>query len=549
MRLGAPVGASILALAGLAAAHGVTAADPLQSALRGIRPEALRAHVRFLADDRLEGRRTGTRGHEIAARYVAAHFEAIGLEPAGRDGTYFQHVPLRRGEVVAGGSALTLTSRGRVQSLAYGREFALLPDLVREKVDVSASVAYVGFGVSAPELRHDDYAHVDTRGKVVAVLIGAPASFPADQRAYHSSRQLKTEQAARHGAVGILFILPPEEERRSPFSRMVERLQGGTMSWLDEQGHPDGALEGLRGTALLSRAGAEALFSGSRRSLEDAFDRAAAGKTASFELPAEARIRTESRQTAVESYNVLGVLRGSDSSVAREHLVMSGHLDHLGIGTPKDGDAIYNGAFDNASGTGGVLEVARALAGLPGRPRRSVLFAALTGEEEGLLGAEYLAHSPPVQIADIVANLNMDMFLTLYPIRDIVAFGGEHSSLGVAVRQAAPRLGLEVSPDPFPEEVVFIRSDHYAFVRKGVPSLMLACGLKSADPAIDGGAILRDWLRTVYHTPKDDLSQPMDFESAATIARLYLLIAHGVAQDPGRPSWNPGDFFGARFAR
>jgi Zn-dependent M28 family amino/carboxypeptidase len=259
-------------------------------------------------------------------------------------------------------------------------------------------------------------------------------------------------------------------------------------------------------------------------------------------------MRTESRHSAVESHNVLGVLRGSDAALAREHVALSAHLDHLGIGIPKEGDAIYNGAYDNASGTAGILEIARALSGLP-RSRRSFLFAAVTGEEEGLLGAESLAHRPPASVAEIVADLNMDMFLTLYPIRDVVAFGGEHSSLGGAVREAAGRLGLEVSPDPFPEEVIFIRSDHYAFVKKGIPSAMLACGLKSADPAVDGGAVLRKWIQTVYHSPKDDAKQGMDFESAARIARLYLLVARDVADDPHRPSWNPGDFFAARFAR
>jgi Zn-dependent M28 family amino/carboxypeptidase len=542
----ATLGASVLVVA-MAPLPALTA-DPSAEALAAIRPEALRAHVRFLADDLLEGRGTGTRGYEIAARYVAAQFEAAGLQPAGADGSFFQTVSLRRAQLVAEGSSLTLTRSGRSTELAYGRQFALVPDVLRERAEAAGGVVYVGFGISAPEQRHDDYAAVDVRGKVVAMLSGAPPSFPNDPRAYYSSRTVKAEQAERHGALAILMVLTPEEEKRFPFERISERLQGGGMAWLDERGEPQDVARGIQATAVVSRDGAEALFAGAPRSLASAFQAAAAGKTDSFGLGLDARIRTETRHSAVESRNVLGVLRGSDPSLAREHVALSAHLDHLGIGVPKDGDAIYNGAYDNASGTAGILEIAHALAGLP-RSRRSFLFAAVTGEEEGLLGAESLAHHPPASVADIVADLNMDMFLTLYPIRDVVAFGGEHSSLGVAVRQAAERLGLEVSPDPFPEEVIFVRSDHYAFVKKGIPSAMLACGLKSGDPAVDGAAALRKWIQTVYHSPKDDANQPMDFESAARIARLYLLVAREVADDPHRPSWNPGDFFAARFAR
>ena len=541
---------ALFAIAVLASAPGGAAAgDPLDAALQAIRPEALRAHVRFLADDLLEGRATGTRGHEIAARYVAARFEATGLEPGGPGGSYLEPVSLRRAEIVAEASSLTLTSAGGSRDLALGREFVPFADMLRERAEIVGQVVYVGFGVSAPDLRHDDYAAVEVRGRVVALLEGAPASFPADQRAYYSSRQVKAAEAERRGAVGILLVWPPEAERRMPYPRIAERVQAGAMSWLDESGRPRELPDRTLASLILSREGVEALFTTSPRSLESVLRVAAAGEAASFELPVAVRIRTATRHTAAESRNVLGLLRGSDPVLAREQVVVSAHLDHLGVGALRDGDAIYNGAYDNASGAAAILEIAHALAAVPRRPRRSILFAAVTGEEEGLLGAESLVHRATTAKVDFVADLNMDMFLTLYPIRDVVAFGGEHSTLGGVVRDAAGRLGLEVSPDPFAEEVIFIRSDHYAFVKKGIPSLMLACGLKSADPAVDGGAILHKWLRSVYHSPKDDAAQPMDFDSAAKIARLYVLIAHRVAEDPQRPSWNPGDFFASRFAR
>ena len=530
-----------------AAAPGV-AADR-SSALQSIRPASLRAHLRFLADDLLEGRGTASRGHEIAARYVAAQFEAMGLEPAGTGATFLQTVPLRQAVLVPEGSSLALVRDGRAQALRAGRDYVLPPNLLREESAFDAPVVYVGFGVVAPERRHDDYAGLDVRGKVVALLSGAPAQFPNDQRAYYSSRRLKAETAAERGAIGLLLIQPPEEERRFPFARIAEMLQSGLMDWLDGQGNPADALPGLRGSAVLSREGAEALFAGAPRPLDQALADAATGKVGSFALPAVVQGRTRSRHAATESPNVLAVLRGSDPALAKEYVVLSAHLDHLGMGAVRDGDAIYNGALDNASGTAALIEIARAFASLPTPPRRSILFAAVTGEEKGLLGAEYFARNPTVPAAGIVANFNMDMFLSLYPALDVIAFGAEHSSLGAVAQEMAGRLGLTVAPDPFPEEVVFIRSDHYAFVRKGIPSLMLSAGLRSADPKVDGPKTLGSWLATVYHSPKDDASQPIDFDSAAKVARLYFLMADKVATDSVRPAWNPGDFFGTKFGR
>jgi hypothetical protein len=521
--------------------------DPVAAAVDAVRPAALEAHVRFLADDLLEGRGTGTRGHEIAAHYVADQFASLGFEPAGDAGTFFQSVPLKQAESVPGASVLELRRGGRVVPLLPGTDFIIWPNLLRESADVSAPVVYVGFGVSAPEFHHDDYAGIDLKGKIAAIAAGAPASLPSDAHAYYSSLQLKKELAAAHGAVAALFFATPEEEKRLPFARVAERAGVPVMAWVNEAGAPEGVPAGLVATAVLSPSGAKALFEGAPRSLDALFDAARAGESASMPLPLEVRLAGSSRLATLHSPNVIGVLRGSDPDLSKEYVVLSAHLDHLGLGPPKNGDAIYNGAYDNASGSAALLEIAQALTRLPRRPRRSILFAAVTGEEKGLLGADYFAHHPTVAIGSVVANLNMDMFLTLYPLRDIVAFGGEHSSLGGVVGEMAARVGLEVAPDPFPEEVIFIRSDHFPFVKKGIPALMLSPGLKSADPGANGGELLRSWISTRYHSPQDDMSQPMNFGESARIARLYLLIAHRVAETPQRPTWNAGDFFGRLF--
>jgi len=531
----------------LAASTSAAAEDPA-AALASIRPEALRSHVRFLADDLLEGRDTASRGHEIAARFVAAQFEELGLEPSGGGGSYLQRVPLKQARILERGTFFLLNVPGRSpRSLVLGKDFVALPSLLYEHADVLARAVYVGHGISAPEMHHDDYEGVDVRGKVVVILFGAPPTFPNDQRAYYSSTELKNKEAAARGAVAILSLIPPEEETRRSFARLASNRDRVSMAWI-EGGLPAGVPAGLRARVALSRVVGEEFFEGTRLTADEAFRAAGEGRTGSLELQATVHLHVESRGGVAESPNVLGVLKGSDPELSKECVVLSAHLDHLGIGAPRNGHAIYHGAYDNASGVAGMMEIARALATTLPRPRRSILFAAFTGEEKGLLGSDYFAHHPTVPLSAVVADLNMDMFLTLYPVKDIVAFGAEHSSLGPLTGEMAARLGLEVSPDPSPQEVIFIRSDHYAFVKQGIPSLMLSCGLKTTDPTIDSAKLFRNWMATVYHSPQDDMTQPMDFESAARIARLYLLVALGVANDPQRPSWNEGDFFGGRFA-
>lgn len=528
-----------------------SAPDPAAWSETSIRPAAIGAHLRYLADDLLEGRGTATRGHELAARYVAAQFEALGLEPGGDAGSWFQQVPLRQSQIDESNSSLRLVGGGRTRELKAD-DFVLAADSLRERSDVTGAVVFVGYGISAPELGHDDYAGIDVRGKLVAVLAGAPASFPNDQRAYYSSRDVKSERAVAHGAIGMLGILTPEEEQRYPFARIAGAVRAGSMHWLEDGDRPHGVWEALRANGILGRSGVEALFEGSPRKLaqvfEDAAKKAKPGKSNSFALPVEVQIHTETKHTRVQSPNVIGIVRGSDAALAQEFVVISAHLDHLGIGREVNGDTIYNGAYDNASGSAGMIEIARAFATIERRPRRSIVFLATTGEEKGLLGADYFARRPTVPKTGIVADLNLDMFLTLFPVRDVIAFGAEHSTLGDVLKRVAPALGLETSPDPFPQEVLFIRADHYAFVRQGVPALSLSCGLKSSDASIDSAARFQNFLVKVYHSPQDDMSQSFDLPSAAKIARLYFLMAYDVADTVERPRFTPGDFFGARFA-
>ena len=526
--------------------HGGTLTPALRRALATIRGEALRAHMRFLADDRLEGRGTATRGHEIAAAYMATQFEAAGLEPGGVRGTWFQPVPFRRLQSIPVEGALALLRGGREQRLVRDTDYLLGYDPVHERDRITAPLAFAGFGVTAPELGYDDYAHVDVRGKIAVLLSGGPPTFPSEQRAYYSSLLVKTRNAVARGAVGIVTVRTPVDEARGPWARNVNQSRLPGMRWLDPDGVPNESHPQLELTATLSRSGANALFADSPVPLDRVFADAEAGRAQGFDLPARMRAWSRTRHSRVESPNVLGLLHGSDPKLEDEVVVVTAHLDHLGIGVPVNGDSIHNGAYDNATGCGALIELARAFASLPTRPRRSLLFVAVTGEEKGLQGSDYFAHFPIVPLPRIVADINMDMFLMLEPMRDVIVFGGEHSSLGP---MAARAVGLSPVPDPAPEEVVFIRSDQFPFVRQGVPAVFpVLSGAREVAPG-DSLSPMQRWRRTIYHSPQDDMTQPMDMESGARFMRMQFLLALDVANATARPTWNRGDFFGDTFAK
>jgi hypothetical protein len=517
----------------------------MDDALDAIRSEAIRAHMQFLADDLLEGRRTGERGHEIAARYVAAQMTAIGLEPAFGD-SWFQQVPFQASETVR--VSLALAAGGRQRPLVLDKDYVVSPNAFEEKTSIEAPVVFAGYGITAPEAGHDDYAGLDVGGRVVAVLSGAPSQFANHHRAFYSQSREKARNAAARGAIGMLSFAAPEEEKRLPWDLAVAYSRTADIDWLDDAGEPVGVPASIRLRARLSRPGAEALFAGSRRSLEAVFAEAGSGKPRGMPLDVVVRFDQTSRHARIQSPNVAGVLRGSDPALRDEYLTYVAHLDHIGVRPQGEGDRINNGAYDNASGVAIMLEVAKAFARLPSRPARSIMFLAVTGEEVGLLGAEYFVSKPPVPLDRIVANVSLDMFLMLFPLRDVIAFGAEHSTLGPVAKRAASQLGIAVSPDPMPEEVIFIRSDQYRFVEKGIPALFLVHGLDSGDPSKDGAAITTRWRRERYHRPGDDMSQRMDFQAGVDFARLNLLIGREVANARARPAWNEGDFFGTKFA-
>jgi hypothetical protein len=516
------------------------------AALESIKPEAIEAHIRFLADDLLEGRAPGQRGFEIASRYVETQFRTLGLEPAGIGGTFAQPVPLQESLVIDDRSSLTLVHDGVEKELAYGEDFLLSPNPTHTEVNISASLVFVGYGIVAPELDHNDYEGIDVTNKIVAYLNGAPDTFPNNQRAYYSSRSVKYEEAVSHGAVAVIAFTSPDDPRFR-WQVSVNRSKRGSFNWLDENKNPNNST-GLHAIASLNHSGVEAVFKNSPVRPEEVFAAATAGKLRSFDLLSEATIRTTSRHRVIESANLVAYLEGSDPQLKNEYVVYVAHIDHFGIGVPVDGDEIYNGAHDNASGVSIMLEVARAYANLPQKPKRSVLFLAVTAEEWGLLGSDYFAHYPTVPRNQLVANFSMDMPFLFHPLLDIVPYGAEHSSLSESVGIAANHLGIKIGPDPIPQQVLFIRSDHFSFVRQGIPALFIKSGFETGDPNRDGSKINAEWRRKMYHTPHDEPDQAFDFTAGAGHARVNFLTGYLVANASDRPSWNENDFFGGKFS-
>jgi hypothetical protein len=517
------------------------------TAIDTITQAALADHLAYLADDAREGRMAGQPGYDEAAQYVADRFAEMGLTPGGDDGWY-QQVPLISYRIDEESTTLIAHRDGEDTELQYKEHFVMGGDKVREETTVRAEVVYVGFGVHAPEVGYSDYDGIDVDGKIVAMFGDAPATLPSEERAYYSSGRTKAEEAVRRGAIGMIGLRSRRFDEYVPWERI--KAQAGVrpgMAWVTLTGEPADYYPELVGSASISTDVAHELFAGTPISFEEARDATESSTPASVPLGFEVTLGKKTTHEVITSPNVIGIVPGTDPELKNDYIVYTAHLDHNGIGNPVDGDSIYNGMYDNAMGSSLLIETARAFANSPAR--RSMVFIALTAEERGLLGSDYYAHYPTVPSDAIIANVNLDMPLFLYPVADIIAFGAQHSSLEGTVGKAIVAEGFTLTPDPMPEENLFRRSDQYSFVRRGVPAVYLKPGFTSTDPSIDGKAIENEHRKNHYHRPSDDLSRPIDWDSAVRFARANARIGYAIASEEGRPTWNEGDFFGEKFGR
>src|SRR3954468_5038220 len=480
-------------------------------------PERFRAHVAFLADDLLEGRDTGSRGHEIAARYVATEFDSYGLKPGGTDGSWFQQVPFQKTTRGADKGSIAITGPGGTRRFNHADNVLVGTSTRDPRVDLSAPLVFVGYGIEDERLGINDYQGLDVKDRIVVALRGNPKGLPTEEGAHVSAQKGKVAQ--QHGALGVIVIGTLQFEKVFPWNKILEYSNDPDFDWVEADGRAHSEAPLLRAGGYLNAPAAELLFAGAERSFADVRAEADKDKGApkGFALKTSVRIQGAGNWEHVTSPNVIAILPGSDPELSKQYIVLSAHLDHLGIkdipnAKPGD-DRIYNGAMDNGAGVATLLEVARAAAEATDKPKRSMIFLATTAEEKGLVGADYYAHNPTVPIGQIVGNVDLDMPLLTYEFTDVVAFGANHSNIARFVEQAVAPMNVKLAQDPMPEQGIFTRSDHYQFVRQGVPAVFLMTGYANG-----GEKAWEDFMANYYHSPRDDMSQKIDWRSGARFA-------------------------------
>ncbi len=505
---------------------------------------ALRAHIEFLADDLLKGRETGSTEYEIAANYVASHFKQFGLKPRGNGNTWFQSVPMIKSSLIQSDAQFILHTDDQTTEFSYPQQFISGASAISVQDDITAELVFIGYGIVSKELDHDDYADLDVKGKIVVMLTGNPTTFPSEEAAHLSSTTEKARHAAEHGAVAMISLHTPQRNEVHAYEQMLSHVGKPSYHWQHKQGGVFGNYPSLKGSAYLPIETGKTVFDAAGYNLNKIFalinqDIIPAG----FAMGITATLKRKSYQEEISSSNIIGILEGSDPKLKNEYVVYTGHLDHLGANSDEE-DKIYNGALDNASGIAIMLETARRFS-QGERPKRSIMFIAVTGEEKGLLGSNYFAHFPTVPLSSMVAVINLDMPLILYPFADVIAFGAEHSTLASFAKAAAAKYNVKLSPDPMPEQAVFVRSDHYSFVKQGIPSIFLVTGFESKDPNINGN----DFFSKHYHQPSDDITLPIDYDAGLTFTKINFTIGQYIANSLLRPHWNEGDYFGKVFSR
>ena len=501
------------------------------------------SHVLYLADDKLQGRNTGSEGHRQAAAYVAGEFERAGLKPAGTSG-YIQPVKFKTRRLIEEQSSLAIVRDGREEKLKLGED-AIIGVRSEPADSVEAPLVFVGYGLSIleknSEKHYDDFAGMDVRGKIAVFISGGPPSIPGPLSSHYQSAGERSAILKRVGVVGACTIANPRS-MDVPWSRSSLARFQPSMSLADPALDDAGA---LKISVTVNPAHADTIFTGSGHTFQEILDLANAGKPLPhFAIPAKLKATTRVERGEVESQNVAAILPGGDPKLKNEYVVLSAHLDHLGVGRPVNGDSIYNGAMDNASGIAAMLDVAQTLHESGAKLSRSVLFVAVTGEEKGLLGSKFFANHPTVDSKSIVADINTDMFLPLFPLHRLTVYGLDESDLGDDVRAVAKTMGIEVQPDPEPIRNVFIRSDQYSFIRRGIPALSMKVGYAKGSPEEQTS---KNWLKERYHAPSDDVNQPVDKKAAADFDRLVARLIEKVANQAERPKWKDTSFF-KRFA-
>lgn len=509
-----------------------TAADAPKSHFDG---NSWWGYVKVLAADDMEGRETGSSALRRAEAYVVEQLQMDGLKPAGADG-FYQTMQFESRQIVESASSLALIKGKLVEPLSFADD-AFFSTRVDLAPSVEAPLVFAGYGLTIPEKNYDDLAGLDLKGKVAVIVSGAPAEIPGALASHYQSARERWKALKKAGAVGTITILNPGS-MDIPWPRISANRTHPSMSLVGQEFNETA---GQKLSVVFNPASAGRLFEGSGHTLEEIFALAKDRKPLPrFPLALAIRAKAEVNKKKVESSNVIAKLPGSDPRLQNEFVVLSAHVDHIGIGEPINGDRIYNGAMDNASGSAVLLDVAASLRKAAEKPRRSILFLFLTGEEKGLLGSRYFTEHPTVRPESIVADINIDMFLPIVPLKVLTVYGLAESDLGDMAREVASSVGVHSQPDPEPQRNAFIRSDQYNFIRHGVPALAMGVGFEPGSPERQ---VFKDWLTQRYHAPSDDLNQPVDLAAAAKYEEIIRGLMLRVADSQEHPQWKADSFF------
>jgi len=494
------------------------------------------AHVKVLADDNMEGRETGSEGLRKAAAYAADQLAKAGLQPAGTKG-FYQAIKFVQRQIDEKNSSAALVRDGKAEPLTLGEDAYFGTRVEGSKGEVTAPLVFAGNGLKVPEKNYDDLADLDLHGKIVVYLAGSPAEIPGALAAHFGSlaERWKTLRAA--GVIGII-VIPNPASMDIPWSRMSLNRAHPSMDLADPEFNE---IAGLKISLTFNPANAEKLFVGSGHTFAEI---AALGKDRKvlphFPLAVSLKARAVIRKTQLESANLVAKLPGTDPALKNEYVVLSAHIDHIGIGESINGDRIYNGAMDDGSGTALLLDMAENLKAHPEKLRRSVLFVIVTAEEKGLLGSKYFAAHPTLDAKSLVADINTDMFLPILPPKVLRMQGLADSDLGDRAAAIAQSFGVRAIPDPEPQRNLFVRSDQYNFIRHGIPSIIMDY---TADAGTPEAKVFKDWLTQRYHAPSDDINQPVDLRAAAVYEEIIRQLMIQVANADARPAWKADSFF------
>jgi len=494
------------------------------------------AHVKYLADDSLEGRDTGSDGLRKAQSYAVEQFKKAGLEPAGSDG-FYQPVSFMQYELDEGKSSLTLVTNDETKPLSFADDAFFSTRATHETVKVTAPLVFAGYGLKIPEQNLDELAGLDLNGKVVVYLAGSPSDVPTALASHYQTAGERWKSLKAAGAIGVVAIMNPAS-MDIPWARISVNRNHPAM---DLAGAEFDETPGQRLGVVFNPAAAESLFVGSGHTFAEI---AVLGKDRKplphFALATSLKAEAAVLSKKVESANLVGRLPGSDPALKSEYVVLSAHIDHVGIGAPINGDKIYNGAMDDGSGSALVIDIAASLKAHPEKLRRSVIFLLVTAEEKGLLGSKYFAAHPTVPAKSIVADINVDMFLPIVPLKILKILGMEESDLGTNAAKIAQSMGIKPIADPEPLRNAFIRSDQYSFIKKGVPAVKIDVGFELGTPE---QKVFKEWLTNRYHAPSDDVNQPVDLQAAATYEEFTRRLLISTANVSAKPQWNPDSFF------